>query len=182
VIGKLLNAIGYQGVWIATVAGASRGLPWVGPLAAAMFAVGVLAGGDARRRDLRLAALAMAIGAVADSAWIALGWLDFSAAWPSAAFAPAWILGLWLSLALTLNHSLAFLKGRLPMAAAFGAIGGPFAYWAASKTGAVHLDAPPAIVFGGLGIAWAVVFPALVRFATLPAAAAAPLPSQRVHP
>lgn len=163
--GKLLNALGYQGVWFASVAGAGRGLFWIGPLCAMAFACVVLATSDRPRADARLVVLALAIGAAIDSTWIALGWLEFNAAWPSAAFAPAWILGLWLSLALTLDHSLVFLRDRLWLAAALGAVGGPLAYWAASRSGAVRLDAPLVMVLSGLGLAWALLFPLLVRAA-----------------
>jgi hypothetical protein len=165
VIGKLLNALGYQGVWIASVAGASRGMAWVGPVCAVAFACAVLATSERPRVDARLMMLAIAVGATMDSAWIALGWLDFNAAWPSAAFAPAWILGLWLSLALTLDHSLAFLRDRVWLAAVLGGAGGPLAYWAASRSGAVRLDAPVLTVLAGLGVAWALLFPMLVRAA-----------------
>ena len=159
--GKVLNALGYQVVWIASVLGAARGLAWAGPLAAAAFACAVLATSTNPRDDARLLPLAFAFGALADSAWIALGWIDYGAAWPSDSFAPAWILGLWVSLALTLNHSFAFLRERLALAALLGAIGGPAAYWTASRWGAVRFEATDAVVLGGLALAWALLFPAL---------------------
>lgn len=165
-IGKFLNAAGYQAVWFASVAGASQGLAWVGPVAAVAFACAVIGTSARPGADARLIPFALAIGAVADSAWILLGWLDYRAPWPSASFAPAWILGLWLSLALTLNHSLAFLRGRPVLAVALGALGGPLAYWAASQSGAVRLDAPAPLVLCGLGLAWGLLFPALVRVAS----------------
>ena len=159
--GKVLNALGYQVVWIASVLGAARGLAWAGPLASAAFACAVLATSPDPRADARLLPIALAIGAFADSAWIAMGWISYDAAWPSDVFAPAWILGLWASLALTLNHSFAFLRERLALAALLGAVGGPLAYWAASRWGAVHLLTGDAWVYGSLGLAWALLFPAL---------------------
>ncbi len=161
---KIVNAAGYQLVWFISVAGAARGSMFAGPLVAFVFAVIVLGFGGKSRTDLRLIPLVLAIGLIADSAWIALGWLDYSAPWPSSGFAPAWILGIWLAFALTLNHSLDFLKRRYAMAALLGAIGGPLAYWSAARgLGAVRFDAPAATVLCGLGVGWAAMFPLLVR-------------------
>ena len=163
---KLANAIGYQLVWLASIMGAIHGSQFAGPLAAALFACVVLAFGRHRRADLRLIPLVLAIGLLADSAWIALGWLDYSAPWPSAQMAPGWILAIWLAFSLTLNHSLAFLKRRYALASLLGAIGGPLAYWlAADGFGAVRFDAPDRTVLIGLGIAWALIIPMLMRIA-----------------
>lgn len=165
-IGKVANAVGYQVVWFTSVIGAAHGLAYAGPVAACIFAILTIMYGGARHPDLRLIPLALLIGVLADSAWIALGWLHYSAPWPSAQFAPAWIVGIWLSFAMTLNHSMAFLKGRYALAAVLGGIGGPLAYWSASRGfGAVHFDASASTVLIGLGIGWAVVFPLLVRVA-----------------
>ncbi len=167
-IGKVANAIGYQLVWFISVVGAANGMPFAGPLAAFVFAILVLVRGGQRRADLLLIPAAILIGISIDSAWIALGWLDYSAPWPSSQFAPAWIVGIWVSFALTLNHSMAFLKDRYALACMLGGLGGPFAYWSASRgLGAVHFDAPQTTVLIGLGIVWAGVFPLLVRVADL---------------
>lgn len=163
-IGKAANAVGYQAVWLISVASAARGSAIAGPLAASAFVAMTLAFGGKRRADLRLIPLALLIGLLVDSTWIGLGWLHYSAASPAAQCAPAWIIGIWISFALTLNHSFAFLKGRYALAAVLGALGGPLAYLSASRgLGAVHFDAPVATVLIGLGIVWMAVFPLLVR-------------------
>ena len=163
-IGKTANSIGYQAVWLISVASAARGSAIAGPLTASAFVAMTLAFGGKRRADLRLILLALLIGLLVDTTWIGLGWLHYSAAWPSAQCAPAWIIGIWISFALTLNHSFAFLKGRYALAAVLGAIGGPLAYWSASRgLGAVHFDTSVATVLIGLGIVWMAVFPLLIR-------------------
>jgi hypothetical protein len=166
VIWKATNAVGYQLVWLVSVASAANGSLYAGPLAATAFAVMVLAFGNQRRADLLLIPLVLAIGLLADSAWIAFGWLDYSAPWPSGHLAPGWILGIWMAFALTLNHSLAFLKRRYALAALLGGIGGPLAYWSASHGfGAVHFVAATSTVLCGLCVGWALIAPVLVRFA-----------------
>ncbi|HTA65581.1 MAG TPA: DUF2878 domain-containing protein [Xanthomonadaceae bacterium] len=165
-IGKFANALGYQLVWIACVVGAANASLVAGPMATALFAMLVLGFGGQWRADLRLIPILLLCGLLFDSAWIALGWLDYSMPWPSPQFSPSWILCIWVAFALTFNHSLAFLRGRYLFAALLGAIGGPLAYWgAAHGPGVVRFDAPVAIVLGGLCIAWAVLLPLLVRIA-----------------
>ncbi len=160
---KVLNAAGYQAVWLVSVLGAARGSSMDGLLVAAAFVACVLAFGGKRDDDLRLIPLALLVGLLVESAWIAMGWLHFESPWPLAWLTPAWMLGIWISFALTLNHSLAFLKGRPALAAALGAACGPLAYWGAARGfGAVHFDASNAIVLSGIGIGWACIFPLLV--------------------
>lgn len=163
---NLANAVGYQVVWLVSIAGAAHGSALAGPAAAIVFIALTIAFGRQHRADLRLIPLALLIGLVIDSTWIRIGWVHYEAPWPSAQLAPAWIIGIWVSFALTLNHSMAFLKGRYALAAVLGAIGGPFAYWGASRgLGAVHFDAPAMTVLIVLGATWAAVFPLLVRLA-----------------
>ena len=165
-IWKLANAFGYQVVWLASVVGATHGARSAGPLAATLFAFMVLAFGGHRRADLWLVPWVLATGLLVDSSWIALGWLDYTSPWPSAEFAPGWILAIWLAFSFTINHSLAFLKHRYALASLVGATGGPLAYGCATHVfGAIHFDAPDKTVLTGLGIAWAFLLPALMRIA-----------------
>lgn len=164
--GAIANALGYQIVWLLSIAAAARGNGVVGPLAAMVFVLIVLRFGGKTRPDLVLIVIALILGMLADSLWIWLGWLHYLAAWPSRNLAPLWILGVWAAFAVTLNHSLALLKKRLALAALLGAGGGPLAYWAASRgLGAVSVTASTPLVLTGLGIAWAIFIPSLLRAA-----------------
>jgi hypothetical protein len=53
--------------------------------------------------------------------------------------APIWIIGLWAMFATTLNASLAWLRANLAMAAVFGLVGGPLAFLAGAKLGAIEV-------------------------------------------
>lgn len=161
-LARLANALGFQGVWFATVAGAGSGRPWLGPLAALLFAVLTLAASSERRSDLVLVALAIPFGFAMDSVWVRLGLMEFASPWPSTDWAPAWILALWVGFALTVNHSLSYVCERPALAAVLGAVAGPLAYVAAERAfGAVALTAPTAVVVGILGAAWALTVPLL---------------------
>jgi hypothetical protein len=65
----------------------------------------------------------------------------FAAAWPEG-FAPYWMLSLWIAFATTLNHSLRWLMSRPAAAGLAGLIGGPLAYLAGAKLGALTLVTP----------------------------------------
>ena len=156
------NVVGYQAVWLATIAGAGAGHAWAGPLSALVFVGATLAFGGRRRRDLQLLAVALPLGILLDTAFAASGWLRYAEPWPWTWAAPVWIWALWAGFAMTLNHSMAFLRERPAAAALLGLFGGPLAYWAAAGAfDAVSFGAPVAWVMGALAIGWAVVLPAL---------------------
>jgi hypothetical protein len=142
----LANAVSFQLVWLATVAGAAKGLWWAGPLAALLFAAWQVPLSAQPRADLKLMLCAAAAGFVVDSALVLTGLLRFETALPWAGFAPVWIVSLWVAFALTLNHSLAGLKHRPLLAVGLGLIGGPLAYGIAGA----GRSASPALA-GGLG-------------------------------
>jgi len=159
---RVANLVGYQGLWLACVAGAGSGRAWLAPVAAAAFALLVLRWGGKARQDLHMLLVALPLGVAFDSALAAAGWLAYASPWPSASLAPAWIWSLWLGFALTLNHTLAFLRTRPMAAALFGLVGGPLAYAAAaSGFDAVVFAAPVAWTLGVLALGWAVLLPVL---------------------
>lgn len=175
------NALGYQAVWFSAVIGAGRGLAWPGVAAAVVFALAHAAlcpqppGG--RAADLRLMALALGCGLALDGGLALSGLARYAAdatALPAGG-APLWILAIWVSFALTLRHSMAFLLGRPAMALVLGALGGPLAYLGAERGWqAVALAEPrwPAIAVLALG--WAVVVPLLTTRALRWSGLAAP--------
>jgi len=150
---RLFNFVAYQLAWFACVLGAAHDLAWAGTL----FAVAVAALHLALRRDpaeLRLVVSAAAIGFLVDSALARAQFVEFASAdWNG--WAPVWMVSLWMAFATTLNHSLHWLASRPWVAALAGAIGGPLAYLAGAKLGALTLAAPtPALILiAGL---WAV--------------------------
>ena len=158
----IANVLGFQAVWFASVIGAANGLPWAGPLAAAVYAAAHLAWTPDRAGDLRLLAIALLMGFVADSLLAATGVLAFASPWPSTLVAPVWILAMWAGFALTLNHSMAFLRGRWLAAAAFGALGGPLACWGAARAfNAVDFGLGLPVAMFALAVVWGVAMPAL---------------------
>jgi len=163
--GKLLlagNVVGFQCVWLASIAGAGKGLAWAGPVAAVLFVAAMLALGGKARQDLRMLAIALPVGFLLDGAFAASGWLLYAQPVPWVSAAPVWIWSLWAGFALTLNHSMDFLRARPWASAVFGLVGGPLAYWtAASAFDAVSFGVPVAWAMAALAVGWAVVLPLL---------------------
>jgi hypothetical protein len=71
---------------------------------------------------------------------------------------------LWLNFAATLNVSMAWLRGRFLLAALFGAIGGPLAYYSGAKLGATEA-LPTSTGMLLLAIGWGIMTPLLVWLA-----------------
>ncbi|MBS0579104.1 MAG: DUF2878 domain-containing protein [Proteobacteria bacterium] len=164
----LFNFAGYQAVWLVAVLGAGRGLAWPGLLASAAFAGAQLALSATRAADARLVAVALLAGVLIDGALAASGLLTYAAPRPALppGGAPVWILALWVAFALTLNHSLSWLKGRPGLAVTLGILGGPFAYWGAQRlSGAVSPQAPAWRAGMALAVGWAAAMWFLTRLA-----------------
>jgi hypothetical protein len=156
------NAVGYQLVWFACVAGAAAGRVWPGLLAAAVFMVATLRLGGCWRADVRTLAIAVPLGFGLDSAFAAAGWLAYDPPGPWPLAAPAWIAALWLGFAMTLNHSLRFLRRRPVAAALLGMLGAPLAYLGAARGfGVLAFATPWPPVLLALALAWGLLLPAI---------------------
>jgi hypothetical protein len=108
-----------------------------------------------RREPLewKLLGAAAVIGLVVDTTLAATDLIRFSSAW-TFPLAPAWMLALWVAFATTLNHSLRWLMSRPAAAALGGALGGPLAYLAGEKIGALSLNTP-AVALATCATLWA---------------------------
>jgi hypothetical protein len=161
------NAIGFNIVWFITVFGAARGLAWAGPAAVLLFAAVQVSLASRPRYDLTAMAVFASAGIVIDSAWSLSGAVTYAAGWPSPHLAPIWLITLWAAFALTLGHSLAWIRSRPALAAVFGLLGGGFSYWVGARVGAVELAIPGWIYGVAVGLGWAVALPVLIRLTAL---------------
>jgi hypothetical protein len=172
---NLVNFIAYQAAWFAVILGAANGYAWAG--AALALLVGALHLWLRREAlEFKLVGLAAGIGVLVDSTLAITGQVRFAAAWPED-LAPYWMLSLWIAFATTLNHSLRWLMNRPVAAALAGAIGGPLAYLAGAKLGALSIVAP-ATTLPLIALLWTPAMIALsmfvMRASLLPAAGRLP--------
>jgi hypothetical protein len=160
-----LTLLAYQATWFVAVIGAGHGLWWPGVAAAALFAGWRLSVSAQRSLELRLVLVALALGLGLETLWVRSGLLEYRAAWPWLD-APGWILALWLAFALTVLPLLGYLQRHLALAALFGAIGGPLAYWGAARGwGAARFADPAWHGLLALAIGWALAMPLLAWLA-----------------
>ena len=158
------NLVGYQLIWFAIVISASRGQPMWGIAAALVFITLQFRFSASRVADAHVLVAASICGLLLDGTLVALGWLDYASPLISLP-APVWILALWLAFAMTLNHSMSFLRGKPLIAAVLGGIGGPLAYLGAARGfDAVVFSAPAWHAIALLAVGWAA---ALASLATL---------------
>ena len=99
-------------------------------------------------------------GVVLDSILIASGWLNFV----GSSFLPLWMGVLWACFSLMLVQVLADLLRYVWLAALFGAVGGPLAYWSGSLLGGQLLYQPELALSVVLAICWALLLALTVHF------------------
>ncbi len=139
-------------MWLGCVVGGGvYGLLWTGGLALVVLVASV-SGHPCRRQDVLVAMLALPIGLVLDTLWIRLGVVDYG----GANFAPPWILLMWIGVALTINHSLVFLRDRPLLGALVVALFGPLSYVGGDKIGAVVV--PQLQSLWMVSLSWGLVF------------------------
>lgn len=159
-----INFFAFQLGWFACVLGAAHGFVLAGTgLGLAIVAWQI---GRARRprAELILVLYAAGIGVIWDSLLATMGWIGYPSGSLVEGVAPPWIVVLWMLFATTLNVSLGWLKRSMLLAAAFGALGGPLAYLAGAKLGALELTVQHAAL-AALAIGWAVITPLLLQIA-----------------
>jgi hypothetical protein len=155
---KAANFICFYVGWFACAASAS----WVGPVAVSGLVTMQLPYARDVRKELRVLAIAFALGMAVDTVLEQVGLLTYAGGPRIGPLAPLWIGALWVIFASTLTASLGWLRDRLGIAALLGALSGPFTYWVAAGMDAVTLEAPGYVA---VGIEFAILTPILARIA-----------------
>lgn len=162
---KLLNFGAFQLAWFACVLAAAEGRALLATLAVAIAVWLHLWLAPRRAPEAMLILVVTSIGLFWDSLVVSLGLVRYSSGNFADGVAPVWIIAMWALFATSLNLSLSWLRGRPWLAALFGAVGGPLAYWAGERLGGVQMP-DPALALGVQAIGWAVILPLLTRLAT----------------
>ena len=162
-MGPLANFLLYQLAWFACVMGAGAGQPWIGVGTALLVIALHLGLSHSPDSELKIILLTGLIGGLWEGLIVSQGWVLYAGG-SSTNFPPAWIVALWLAFATTFNVSLRWLQGRHGLSAVLGLIGGPLAWFAGSRMGALELpDLKLDLLVIGLG--WAVLMPVLLLLA-----------------
>ena len=158
---RIANFVVFQAAWFAAVLGAAHGLAAWG-CACVLVAIGWHVATSARpSAEARLVAAVLLVGLVVESVMAWQGFTGFASGQISAHTAPYWMVALWGLLAISLNVTLRWLKGRWWLAVAIGAVSGPLSFASGTRLGAAHfILATPAVVT--LACVWAAALPALM--------------------
>ena len=160
----VLNVLLFQIGWFACVLGAAHHVPWIGVAAAAAIVGWHLARAAEPGRELSLVAMATLAGTAFETVLVQTGSVRFDSGVLLEGTAPYWMVALWALFATTLNVSLRWLRGRPVLAAVFGGVGGPAAYYAGAQLGALELVAA-GLALAVIGVGWAVLAPVLLATA-----------------
>lgn len=152
-----VNFAAFQLAWLIAVWSASVGLPWLGPVAVVAWISAYAFWQVSARADFPLWVGAGVLGGIADSILVWSGAIAFPESAGPGFPTTLWMVALWVNFAAALRHCIGWLCGRFVVATVFGAIGGPLAYLAGDKLGAIEIHLIPAVV-----IAWILVMPCLL--------------------
>ncbi|MFN0098693.1 MAG: DUF2878 domain-containing protein, partial [Gemmatimonadaceae bacterium] len=160
---SMLNYALYQVGWFACILGAAWGWPVAGAaVAVALIGVHVVVSGTQWRAEVALAGVALALGLVVEGFQVKSGtYAQFTSGVVLAWMSPPWLLVMWAQFATVCRWSL---KGVMLVpwrAVLFGALGGPIAFWAGERLGAVDLARPLSEGFLRLAMSWAIALGAL---------------------
>lgn len=161
----VVNFAFFQIGWFACVLGAAHGRPWLGIAVTALAGVTAALMSGQIREVAVLAAAGLCVGAALETAMIASGAVSYAAPGPVPPLPPAWILALWVSLAINTNELLRWMHGRLGLQVALAAIGAPLSYLAGEKLGAMTFHDPKVLGIVMYAALWAAAFPALMAVA-----------------
>lgn len=160
----IVNVVLFQIGWFACVLGASYGLPWIGALALVAIVGWHLLRAAQPKKELALIAAAALLGAMLDTLLVQAGWVRFDTGVLIEGTTAYWMAALWAIFATTLNVSLRSLRPHPWLSALLGAIGGPAAYYAGVRLGALEFTETGAAL-AAIAIGWAVLSTGLLAAA-----------------
>ena len=164
----LINFVLFQVAWFAGILGASNQMSHLG-VAIILLCLGIhfwRLPKQEMKHEALLVARCLALGFVIDSGLIQTQLMTYASAGPIGGISPLWMCLLWAALAITLNHSLAWLKKSYWLAAILGGITGPLSYLAGIKLGAGSMP-NQSITLTVLALIWAIVMPLMVKWSKI---------------
>lgn len=157
----VLNYAAYQFGWLAAILGAAAGFGTAGAGIGFVLTAGHVLLARDRRGELLLVVAALVCGVAVESWQIASGTYRVLADGSPGGLPPPWLLALWAQFATTFRFSLRRIMTDPRAALVFGAVGGPVAFLAGERLGAVVLQVPLGPGLARLVVAWAAALAAL---------------------
>ncbi|MBR9870918.1 MAG: DUF2878 domain-containing protein [Gammaproteobacteria bacterium] len=152
-----LNFVLFQAGWLLCVLYPGHAAAAV---AVVILALHMLWVSTRRRSEFLFIAIGIVLGSLLDSLWLQAGILALEGA-ETPPFAPIWLIAIWGLFMTTLCHSLSWVAERAWLPYVLAPPAGSFAYWSASKLGAVTLP-DQTISLLAIAAGWLVLFPLLL--------------------
>ena len=157
---KLINFILFQSIWFILILAAAHE-SFYGLVIGFLLILVQYWHGKLMVPDLKLILTSTIIGFAHDTSLNYFKFIQYNIDF-NAYYSPVWIIGLWISFALTINHSLAWLGNKKLLQMIFGLIGGPLAYIAGEKLGAIYMINTMTLYV--LALSWVCITPLLFQF------------------
>jgi len=162
----ITNLVFFKIVWAVSLAGVVLGYAWAGLAMLMVFFAWHARMAPTARADFIVATIAVVIGLALDTLYVRAGLIAFEGnlLWNNAA--PLWILALWANSALTMNGCLGWLRQRRMLAAGLAFVCGPLSYYGGIAVGTATVTGERWMLFGAIGLAWAIALPLLLSLAS----------------
>lgn len=161
IIKYLMNGGLFYVGWFVAMTGATFGYGWLGPLFLAPWLVLHLCYFCHRHHELIFIGIVTAAGFAIDTLYLRTGVLTYASPNPlSPLLCPPWILSIYAMYAMTINHSLKWLRHQRLLAIPLGAFGGTITYVAGERIHAVEFLLPKGWSPTVIAVVWAVMLPA----------------------
>ncbi len=158
-----LNFLMFYIGWGFCLSGVVTGRPFLGPVVVAVLLLSHLIRVRFRLDEMILIMTVAFFGTLCDTAFLNLGLIDYRAGYESLPWlAPLWVTAIWALFAISVNHSMIWLRFNLSFAVLFGMGGGIVSYFAAARLGAAEFYPSLAVVLVIIGLVWAVIMPIIV--------------------
>ena len=157
---KLINFILFQSIWFILILAAAHG-SFYGLVIGLLLILVQYWHGKLMVPDFKLILASIIIGFAHDTSLNYFKFIQYNIDF-NTYYSPVWIIGLLISFALTINHSLAWLGNKKLLQMIFGLIGGPLAYIAGEKLGSIYMINTMTLYV--LALSWACITPLLFQF------------------
>ena len=157
---KLINFILFQSIWFILILAAAHE-SFYGLVIGFLLILVQYWHGKLMVPDFKLILASIIIGFAHDTSLNYFKFIQYNIDF-NTYYSPFWIIGLWISFALTINHSLAWLGNKKLLQMIFGLIGGPLAYIAGEKLGAIYMINTMTLYV--LALSWACITPLIFQF------------------
>jgi hypothetical protein len=151
-----INYLLYQAGWFACILGAANGWPHAGFAIAVALTIAHLIMDADREQDYAAIGVAIAVGIIAECYQVSAGTYRIDAGVLREGWPPPWLIAMWAQFATVFRFSMRGIMRRWWSAGLLGAMGGPLAFLAGERLGAVTLLPPVATGLVRLSIIWAI--------------------------